>query len=61
MGNSRKLRKKFEIIKRFVTLSYNAYDVKCLVNGCEFESKGWDYRRNALDRGWSHVISQHRD
>ena len=37
------------------------YDVWCAVEGCEYESRAWDYRRNALLAGYLHSRAAHED
>lgn len=56
-GSTARLRKTFEVVNMRPDLKFPTYDVRCLVDGCGFESKGWDYRRNALRAGYEHAFT----
>lgn len=60
MRTTAKLRKLFSITKRRPDLRWPGYDVACLVDGCDWTSPGWDYRRNALRAGFKHAV-EHDD
>lgn len=47
------IRKLFTVIKK----GPSHYWVRCKV--CGLYSKGWDYRVNALAKGYAHVVNQH--
>lgn len=53
--STRALRATFTVTKREAT--YPCYDVACLVEGCGYVARGWDYRSNALGRGYRHALA----
>lgn len=56
-GHTARIRRTFEVVNTRPDLKFPTYDVRCLVEGCDFESKAWDYRRNALRRGYEHAMT----
>ena len=52
MVSNKTARKSFAITKRG-----ECYDVKCLICGKEYRS--WDWRGNALNRGYAHSYIHH--
>lgn len=48
---TRRLRNRFIIIKKPII----GYDVSCVVMGCLWHSKAWDYHQNALAAGYEHA------
>lgn len=50
-------RRTFEIVR--VGDRVPTYDVRCLIEGCGYENRAWDYRQNAMAVGYKHFGVAH--